>query len=784
MLRSSPSRTAVYLILLAAAPFVFFAPATRGKLLLGDGDTLVHTLPFWTYAAEQWKNFAAPFWAPHIFAGYPIFAEPQASVFHPLKLLFFFLSPLAAINLTVLIYYSLAGIFTYLLAREERLTAEAALLAGIIFSFSGYLIGHQAMTSLHMTAASFPLIFYALRRMARTLSYPSILFGAGAVLFVILGGHAQLIFYALFYGLFYAAWLFFLVIPAYQKKAFFKAVLGMYVLGVLLSAFQLLPTYQLTTHSTRDEMTWETFVSQSRPPHYLISSLVSTRITSLALGGDSESMVDVGLPALLLAGLGIWLGGRNALFWTSLLALSSLLFLGAYTPIYQVMYWVPGYNLFRIPPRNGVAIVLALSMLAAIGLSALQHRTRSSLRRRNIALVAIAAIYFLSIHLMDQRISNQIWQIDSGPVLEWSEEIIRQHLLPLMPQMLLMVGGTLAIAFLLLKFGGGWLPAALMIALAFTHFWTYRSWIFAAPAEDLEEVLQASISLPSDSSRHRIAYASSQNWIAFLREHPQDWRLRYRQTGGPNLNMLSGPLSISGYAPLILRDYSRLAGEMSTSGVIENPDFFSSKALQLLSVKYVLAPRGDLGFSREAFSTLDCVEESPEMVLYRNPSSPELFWGVRQVRDSTTAEFWRALQDSDTDFLQAALLTDRAEGAENLLGRKLAIPAAIDFEHTGPNSLRINVRTQDQAFVASSLLFYPGWSAWLNGEPISLHRVNGLFMGFPVPSGSHQVTLRFSPLSFWTGLILALASLPIFGLVVRRDSLRLKSTRLYLEKKD
>ncbi|MBI4456936.1 MAG: hypothetical protein HY644_13720 [Acidobacteria bacterium] len=196
------SRTGFCILLLLVTPFIFFFQGTRMQVMLGDGDTFVQFLPFWTYAAKEWANGTPPFWTPYIFGGYPLFAEPQASIFHPLKMLFLILSPLAAMNLTVLLHYSVAGLLAFLVAREEGLGLDASTLAGLSFSFCGFLIGHQGITPILMTVAFFPASFYVLRRALRKSDYSSILAGAIAILFLVLGGHPQFLFYSLFFALF------------------------------------------------------------------------------------------------------------------------------------------------------------------------------------------------------------------------------------------------------------------------------------------------------------------------------------------------------------------------------------------------------------------------------------------------------------------------------------------------------------------------------------------------------------------------------------------------------
>ncbi|MBI4456313.1 MAG: YfhO family protein [Acidobacteria bacterium] len=743
------------------------------ELLLGDGDTFVHTIPFWTYAAEQWKSLRAPFWTPLIFGGYPFFAEPQASVFHPLKLLFLLFSPLAAVNLTILLYYSLAAFSMFLLAREEGLTPEASFLAGMSFAFCGFMIGHQGTTMILMTAASFPLLFYVLRRAVRSASYPTVLGGAGVVILLVMGGHPQLFFYALFYSLFYVAYLLFFVASSGQRGFFLRTVIAIYGLGALLSAFQLLPTCELMSHSTRRQMNWEMFSSGSLPPPSLLVSMISTRMTGIFPNEGSEAMLDVGLLVLLLAGLGWWLSpGKNTRFWTFLLIFGSILYLGNTTVLYRWMFWVPGYNLFRVPTRNGVAIDLALALLAGYGVNAIQRRGAASRPTRWIVLLSIPVIYYVCFYRMEERIFEKLWNAAAahGDVLPWNLETVRLQLVPLLPLLLVMLAGMLLISYFLMKGGGGRQVALLVVVVVFTHFWEYRGWLFAAPAEEVRQTLNSPLNLFKNEGSFRIAFGSPYNWTAFIEKYPSDWHRRYVSIGGPNVNMLQGVASISGFAPLVPREYARLAGDMTTSGTVDWR-FFSSTALNLLNVKYVLAPRGSLSFPEEAFSSLQILSSSDEIVVYRNPNTFGLFWGVRRVEQTSQDQFWTRLQDPRIDFSQVALFND----PEPVPRQEFVLPRRIEARYEGGNKLLVTAETEGPAFLASSHPYYPGWFAWIDGNRTRIFQVNGIFAGLLVPTaGTHTIVLRYIPVSFWLGIIAGIVSLMAFWAISRKDLLRFK----------
>jgi hypothetical protein len=763
-----------YPVLLLIAPFIFFAPGTRMEILLGDGDAFVQFLPFWKYAAEQWSQWTPPFWTPHIFSGFPLMAEPQAGVFHPLRALFFFLSPVAALNLTVLFYYGVAGVFTYLLAREEGLQPEACLLSGMTFAFSGFLLAHQAITALFITAASFPILFYALRRTVRKSDYGSILIGMLAILSLVLAGHPQFIFYALFFALFYAVYLWLFVVEKERRGPFLTCVAAVYLLGSMLGAFQLLPTIELALRSVRSALSFADFVGLSLPPYTLLTSLLSTRIYHLFPNDGSEARLDLGLIVLLLALVGLLMARRRAAFWVFLFVFGALLFVGENTPLYRLMYQVPGYNLFRLASRNGIAVVFAVSLLAGYGLNAVLEgrRTRGWLPAASLFLAPV--VYYFAVYRAERRMHEKLFALASGETLPWSWEGVRNYAPLVAPEMALMLAAGAVLLFLLLKGSGRASVALVFIALAFTHFWEYRNWIFTAPAGEVEASLKPTSLLAglaeSGRSGHRVAFGGPAYWFHFLREDRQNWRGRFVGSAGVDVNMLHSVHSVSGYSPLILRDYSRLAGRMHMSGVINDPGFFTSPALNLLNVRHIVVWES-LGFPQETFSGLRPIETDGAMTIYENPDALGFFWGVRELRAASQEEFWRELENPETDFTTRALLM--TPDRDGLCARKFQVPERVEAFFLTSNHIRLQVESSEESFLVGSHLHYPGWFARVDGKWQRPLRVNGLFSGLAVPPGIQTIELRFLPLSFWAGLMVSILSLGLFLFFRSRDLLRL-----------
>ena len=69
--------------------------------------------------------------------------------------------------------------------------------------------------------------------------------------------------------------------------------------------------------------------------------------------------------------------------------------------------------------------------------------------------------------------------------------------------------------------------------------------------------------------------------------------------------------------------------------------------------------------------------------------------------------------------------------------------------------------------------YAPGWSAHLDGEPVPVTRVNGVFTGACIPAaGSHELTFRYFPPGLIAGFVISLVAASGAGLLlsVKRPS--------------
>jgi Bacterial membrane protein YfhO len=80
------------------------------------------------------------------------------------------------------------------------------------------------------------------------------------------------------------------------------------------------------------------------------------------------------------------------------------------------------------------------------------------------------------------------------------------------------------------------------------------------------------------------------------------------------------------------------------------------------------------------------------------------------------------------------------------------------------NRISFHADLPGDGFVLVNELFYPGWEATIDGKPAEILKADTIFRALQVPSGSHEIEMRFRPRHFWIGALISLLTLA--GLLV------------------
>ena len=92
--------------------------------------------------------------------------------------------------------------------------------------------------------------------------------------------------------------------------------------------------------------------------------------------------------------------------------------------------------------------------------------------------------------------------------------------------------------------------------------------------------------------------------------------------------------------------------------------------------------------------------------------------------------------------------------------------ATVRLDSYEPNQLSYTVNSQTGGVLVFSEIFYPGWSATIDGQTAELGRVNYVLRALHVDAGQHQVQLSFFPQTVRTTETVAYVSLVVMLLLV------------------
>jgi hypothetical protein len=95
-----------------------------------------------------------------------------------------------------------------------------------------------------------------------------------------------------------------------------------------------------------------------------------------------------------------------------------------------------------------------------------------------------------------------------------------------------------------------------------------------------------------------------------------------------------------------------------------------------------------------------------------------------------------------------------------------------DFAYAA-NRISLAATVSHEGFLLLNEVYYPGWEATVDGNPMEVCRVDGIFRGIQISGGTHKVELRFRPRYFNLGCAGSLAtlvlSLTFLGVTRRKE---------------
>ncbi len=683
--------------------------------------------PLRAHAFEHLRHGEFPFWCAHLLAGFPLFAEGQAALLHPVSWLYLALPREAALNATILFHQVTLALGAYLFLRQRSGRVPAALGAATVTFSSFALVMHVLPGFLAVIAATPWLLFCGQRFVDH--GRPRWLAAAAAVV-------ATMHFAGDPLGTWLAALLFAACMLASGAAGWRRRLLALLVplvLGSLLAAVQLAPTAAFLAESTRAD------AGRAAAPreHFLPASLALTAWSPRFHGERFSSyrgpqppvweeglLFFTGFTTLLLAPLGLSRDRASAL-WS---AVALLAVATSSRELHAVAGWLwgwPPFAFFRWPGHVLLWFVVAAAVLAARGL----ERVLSGQPLGRGRLAAAGAIVGFGLAAIAFTASA-----DAGLAGARREDALALALASL-------VGGTAVAARH--RLGRPATAAAFFAILAGGVALGPRPEGLAADAYARAEAEIARLA-PGLGAEGRLL--PLQVWDAPSRPQDAESFHRVARAAPPNLHLLAG---LAATAQFDLRHTATL---WRSRAALAEP---GPRVLDLLGVERVVGPADGFAPDWLAASYEACVS-GPPVVWCRRAPAPRAFLAREWVVASAEQALARLTRGDQRDPRSWVTL----ESAPRWLpSRDAAREDRAEIVARDGRTVTIDVSAREPALLVLAEAWAGGWRARIGADAAPALVAHGFLRAVTVPAGRHRVEWRYQPpglsAGLWTSLLAA-----------------------------
>ena len=392
-----------------------------GRMPVG-GDATRFSIGLMAVFDRALASWRLPTWNDLWGFGFPGIAESQMGVYYPPHwLLHGLFVTESAYAFSVLLHAAFGAFGAFWAARQFGASSRGSLLSGLAFAGSGFFAIHRSHPWALEVGSWMPwawglgwCLMCGRGGIRRVL-------GLSAVLAIqVLPGHFQLAFVTQV-GLIVLT---LAMMPGPGDRSAFwlwlrrNVAIVLAIAGAgLLSALQIVPTWRLA-NMAEGGRTLNYLSGFAAPPVHLLSYWVPALFHRSPLwrpiawdpfhASPEEHLGYVGLAPLFLAFVAVGKGGRRDRGVRALavvVVVSMLLSFGPYLPGFGLLSRVPGFGFFRAPARWGLATMLALAILAGLGLDRLPALVRP--RRALLGFVAVAAaVPWVAIGIVELALSS------------------------------------------------------------------------------------------------------------------------------------------------------------------------------------------------------------------------------------------------------------------------------------------------------------------------------------------------------------------------------------------
>jgi hypothetical protein len=726
----------------------FFAPWSAYSVYEGPvknnamPDIITQIYPWRNFTVEMLKEGQIPLWNPYSFAGTPHLANYQSAPLFPLNMLFFLpLNFLNAWSLLVLLQPLLAAFGMYIFLKSLKLSNSASTAGAISFMFCGFLTTWMGYATLGYAILILPFALFSINKFFENSKVRYLILLSFVIPFSFFAGHFQTSIY------FFLAVLSYLVFVSLEKRALKKFVFTFlfFLSGVLIAMPQVLPSIEFYLHSVRQEIITQLEVI---PLMYLPTLFAPDFFGNPVTRNDwfghyAEWNGFAGTISVILAifaSIFLWRKDRRILFFV-LLGIASVL-VAFDTPINLLIFKL-NLPLFSTSASSRIIVLLsfAISVLSAYAVHYLISDLKNYSKKQLIFIVSIVLIILLSLWVIP--LTNFLNDLEKT-------QIAKSNLI--LPTLVSLVFAFSAVCLFFLK-KIKFIPVLfLIVVLGLIFFDMLRfstKWMPFDPKDLVfKEVGVTKFYMQNSTEKRYLGNLSAENAVFY------------------KIQLLGGydPLYIKRYGEFVKYiDLGRIEG--GDRSVVNFPlsSVRTKKAIDYLGVEYIPQKKSDDGkvwsfdFSSYPTEEFEIVYEDEAYRVFRNKNSfPRAFVVSDYDIEKEDSEILNKMFDDSTDLRAKVILEKDPKISKN---KSLNASAnIIDYE---PNSIKIEVNSENNALLLLTDNYYPGWKAYIDGREVEILRANYTFRAIVVPEGKSVVEFKYLPQSFKIGTYSA-----GFGLII------------------
>jgi len=773
-------------LLLPICVYLFInAPLVTMKNIVTGLDNLTLFYPAAHAMKQALSAGTLPHWTANIQSGFPLLPSGQPSILYPINFFLIKFLPIhAAYNMMILVHGLLAVVFTYGWGRTLKLSAQASALMSCLFVLTTPLLGGNLpmLEALTWTPVLFLFTERSLQKNKLLSLWPiSLIIGLQWII-----GFPQMALYSLLASLIYFV-VRLLMKPFSWKQKFYWLVAWLFasVIGLLLAAPLLIPTYELSLFSIRaNGISGSMLGEKSLFPLALSTFLFPAARTFWGRSGLGSGAYIAIIPFLVALGAFFRRPKPNWFYPIVIMCITTaILAFGRFSPLFPIVRQIPGLSSFRVSSR--LIFFTQFGLITLFGWNwdqlFLVPESTSNKRQERLFIAAIAIFVPISLiaypllkELKPQLINlaseitfnyivNDGYHVQPEAYYLNKIEILYQNALAAMWSGIKTIAPLLSLVF-------GWMIIRLARRnrlSANAAYWGLAILIgidlFAFTGQFNNTIPLASIVTKPETVE--LVDQITGDGLCRLYSLTDKKAITFQED---TLNLLPSDYyslwDISGtgiYNPLGFYDYYRLLDNLGGVNLA-----FGLKPIDSAAVHRNQALLNSLNVcaitSQEALVGFELIGQADGVFVYRNDTFLPRAYAVDEViilpkdEDAVTA-----VLENLNDLPVKAILQEE-------LSEKLTIGTAknahVNIKEYQDTTVTIEVITEGTILLQLVDTNYPGWQVKIDGVPADILTTNALFRGVIVPKGEHEIIFSYVPNTFYAGLSVAIFALILLGL--------------------